>query len=482
MTTYAKRPAIDHVLPQAPPSAPHLEEAVLGALMCDNTAWGIVEDILSADCFHSPDNRKIFEAIYALTSASNPVDILTVNEQLQKQGSGVETYYIVELTQRVASAANIEYHSRILKQKAIQRKQIEVCQAGLSTAYNDTADPFEALDSLEKAVFGIANGAFSKRAQSIGSFAIESLKIADMAMTQKGMTGIPSGLHTVDRQTGGWQNTDLIILAARPGMGKTAFALQCAMYAAENGMPAAFFSLEMSGLQLAQRAIATRVNINVQNIRTGKMTERDISDLKQAAEEFQRIPLYIDDTPAISLSALRSKARKLVSSKGVKFIVIDYLQLMTTTVEKGATRERYLSDISAGIKALAKELDIPIIALSQLSRAVESRSDKRPMLSDLRESGSLEQDADAVIFLYRPEYYGITEDESGANIEGQCEAIFAKHRNGAVGTCDENLGFQGACTRFFNLNETQYLTKQKDEQPQFNHTTHRPSTTEDIPF
>lgn len=466
---------------KVPPHAPGLEEAVLGALMLDTTAYGVIEDILTPDCFYATDNKAIFEAINVLAAKSNPVDILTVTEQLAKAGADVKPYYVVDLTNRVASAANLEYHAMILKQKAIQRKQIEACKSGITDAYNDTIDPLEALEKLEKNVFSIANGAVSKKEQSIGQFAIEALKRADKAMSQKGMTGVPCGLHTVDRQTGGWQPTDLIILAARPGMGKTSFAMQCATYAAQSGMPALFFSLEMSGEQLAQRAMSQKINRNVQALRTGKLTDRDFQDLQQSAEFFQDIPLYIDDTAAISLSALRSKARKLVMSKGIKLIVIDYIQLMTTTVEKGATRERYLSDISAGIKALAKELNVPIIALSQLSRAVEARSDKRPQLSDLRESGSLEQDADAVVFLYRPEYYGVTADESGASMAGQCEVIFAKHRNGAVGTCDENVGFQGDCTRFYNLNETQYLAKVGSE-PIYDISKNRPSKDDDIPF
>ena len=483
MTTRAAKSTQNELIlfGKVPPHAQQLEEAVLGALMLDSTAYGAIEDTLTPDCFYGTDNRQIFEAVASLASKSLPVDILTVTEELSKRGANVQPYYVVELTNRVASAANLEYHSMILKQKAIQRKQIDVCQAGLRDAYNDTVDPLEALDKLEKSVFGIANGAVSKKEQSIGHFAIEALKRADKAMSQKGLTGVPCGLHTVDRQTGGWQPTDLIILAARPGMGKTSFAMQCAIHAASIGMPAIFFSLEMSGEQLAQRAMSQKINRNVQSLRTGKLTERDFQDLQTAAQWFQDMPLYIDDTAAISLSQLRSKARKLVMSKGIKLIVIDYIQLMTTTVEKGATRERYLSDISAGIKALAKELNVSIIALSQLSRAVESRSDKRPQLSDLRESGSLEQDADAVVFLYRPEYYGVTADEAGASTAGQCEVIFAKHRNGAVGTCDENVGFQGDCTRFFNLNETQYMVK-SDSEPSFEISKNRPSVTDDIPF
>jgi replicative DNA helicase len=264
-------------------------------------------------------------------------------------------------------------------------------------------------------------------------------------------------------------------------MGKTSFAMQCAIHAATQGDPVLFFSLEMSGVQLTQRVIAQMAGVSVQSLRTGKLTDRDLEDVRNVTESLQSLPVYIDDTPAISLSALRSKARKAVLSKGIKLIVIDYIQLMTTTVEKGATRERYLSDISAGLKALCKELNVPIIPLAQLSRAVEARSDKRPQLSDLRESGSLEQDADAVVFLYRPEYYGVTADESGASTAGQCEVIFGKHRNGAVGTCDENVGFQGDCTRFYNLNETQYMVKPQEAQAT-SFTIQRPTVTDEIPF
>jgi replicative DNA helicase len=261
-------------------------------------------------------------------------------------------------------------------------------------------------------------------------------------------------------------------------MGKTSFAMQVALNAAMMGLPCAFFSLEMSSVQLTQRVVSQLANIPVQNIRTGKMTERDLQDIGQAVETLQGIPLYLDDTPGISITSLRSKARKLVASKGVKVIFVDYVQLMTTTVEKGASRDQYLGDITRGLKGLAKELNIPVIALSQLSRALENRSDKRPQLSDLRETGNLEQDADAVVFLYRPEYYGITQDEQGANVTGQCEAIFAKHRNGAVGACGENVGFNDKQTKFYNLSEVQYAPTQF---PTTDFTQHRPNYA-DIPF
>lgn len=490
MTSHAKHRKQDEliVFGKLPPQALPLEEAVLGALMMDREAWNAVEDTLTPDCFYTNANKAVFRAIQALTAKSHPVDLLTVNEQLKKDSANVEPYYVVELTNRVASAANIEFHAKILKQKAIQRQQIEVCQAGLHRAYDETNDAFEALELLEKNVFDISNSLFSRAAQNIGHFAMDALSHAYKASESKGMSGVPSGLHTVDRQTGGWQNTDLIILAARPGMGKTSFAMQCAQSAAEVGMPAMFFSLEMSGTQLAQRAIAQRMNSNVQAMRTGKLTERDWNDMQNAVEWFHGLPLYIDDTPGITVSELRSKARKAVASKGVKFIVIDYLQLMNDpSINKGGNREQEISAISRKLKALAKELNVPIIALSQLSRAVEVRGgSKRPILSDLRESGSIEQDADAVVFLYRPEYYGIMEDDHGASLLGQCEVIFAKHRNGAVGACDENVGFQDHCTRFYNLSETQYAVKpQPAPTPdQFNQTVQssRPKSDEDIPF
>lgn len=490
MTSHAKHKKQDElvIFGKTPPQAIPLEEAVLGALMLDREAFGAIEDTLTVDCFYLEDHKAIFQAILTLTAKSLPVDILTVSEELKRTGANVEPYYPVELTNRVASAANIEYHSMILKQKAIQRRQIDVCQAGLRSAYEEINDPFETLEKLEREVFNISNSLFQRSAKSIGQYAIEAVKMADAAASKKGMSGIPCGLTTVDQQTGGWQNTDLIILAARPGMGKTSFAMQCALYAAQNGFHTLFFSLEMSGPQLAQRAISQRINNNVQAMRTGKLTDRDWQDIKDAAEWFQDLPLYIDDTGGISISELRSKARKAVAAKGVKFILIDYLQLMTDkSIAKGSNREQELSGISRQLKALGKELNVPVIALSQLSRAVETRGgSKRPQLSDLRESGAIEQDADAVVFLYRPEYYGIFEDEHGASLKGQCEVIFGKHRNGAVGTCGENVGFQDSCTRFYNLSETQYAVKpQPAPTPdQFNQTVQssRRMPDEDIPF
>jgi len=447
------------------PQAVELEAAVLGALMLDREALGIVESILTAESFYTDAHQHIYRAIVGLAERSQPVDLLTVPEELKRLGTLDAIgggYYLVELSNRVASAANIEYHARIIAQKHIQRRIINTCGLAMSGAYDDTEDVFNQLESLEKGVFAISHGAFTNQSQAVGQIAFDVLTVADAAMSQKGITGIPGGIKAVDNQTGGWQNTDLVIVAGRPGMGKTAFAIGQAFNAAECGLPTMLFSLEMSSIQITQRIAAQKANLNMQHIRTGKLTDRDFQDLKGAVDGLQDIPFYIDDTAGLTISALRSKARKAVSKHGIRMFVIDYLQLMGAgkSESHSANREQQIGEISRGLKALAKELNVPILAISQLSRAVETRGgSKRPMLSDLRESGNLEQDADAVVFLYRPEYYGITEDENGASVKGTAEVIFAKHRNGAVGTCDP-VGFKDTTAEFFNLDEPQYGTRQ----------------------
>lgn len=482
------------------PQAIPLEEAVLGALMLDREALGIVDTILSPETFYLSAHQHIYRAITGLAERSLPVDLLTVTDELRRLGKLDEIgggYYLIELSNRVASAANIEYHAFILKQKYLQRRIIEVSGQATASAYDDTVDVFEQLDTLEKNVFSIASGAFQKSASSIGSVAVDVLKVADTAMSQKGLTGVPGGLKAVDAQTGGWQNTDLIIIAGRPGMGKTAFAIANGINAATNyGMPVMLYSMEMSSLQIVQRVVAQLAKVNIQALRNGKLTERDFIDLKAKAESLHNIPFHIDDTPALTISTLRSKARKAVLSLGVKMIIVDYLQLMSAGKSEsfGANREQQIGEISRGLKALAKELNVPIIALSQLSRAVETRGgSKRPQLSDLRESGNLEQDADAVVFLYRPEYYGITEDENGQSLKGKAEVIFAKHRNGAVGTCDP-IGFIDTTAEFYNLEDVfseptpgpsnQFPTHTKPEPDPIPNILNqaRPKADDDIPF
>lgn len=478
------------------PQAIALEEAILGALMLDRDALGLVDSIVSSESFYLDSHQHIYKAITALAERSLPVDLLTVADELLKMGK-LEAcgggYYLSELSTRVASAANIEYHARIIAQKYVQRRIIHACGQSISKAYDDTQDVFEQLEDLEKGVFAISNGAFSNQSQALGDLSFDVIKMADAAMGMKGLTGIPGGIKPVDGQTGGWQPTDLVIVAGRPGMGKTSFVIGQGLYAAKNGYPAMLFSLEMSASQITQRILAQGAKLNIQSIRTGKLTERDMEDLKGIAESLQGVPFYIDDTAGLSISALRSKARKAVLKQGVKMIMVDYIQLMGAgkSESSNANREQQIGEISRGLKALAKELNVPVIALSQLSRAVETRGgSKRPMLSDLRESGNLEQDADAVVFLYRPEYYGIMEDEMGASVKGVAEVIFAKHRNGAVGTCDP-VGFRDSSAEFFNLDEPQYAsatqfpTKSTAPEPdpiQSIINNSRPMSDEDIPF
>ena len=470
------------------PQATDLEEAVLGALMLDRESLGIVESILTAESFYAEAHQDIYRAVTALAGRSQPVDLLTVTDELKRMGKLEDCgggYYLVELSNRVASAANIEYHARIIAQKFIQRRIIHTCTTATVGAYDDTQDVFEQLESLEKGVFAISQGAFSNPSQAIGDISYKVLKLADVAMESKGLTGVPGGLKTVDKQTGGWQPSDFIIVAARPGMGKTSFAIGQGEYAARVGLPIMLFSVEMSAEQITQRIIAQKAKLNIQNIRTGKMTARDLEDMKTEVESIQGVPFFIDDTPALTISALRSKARKAVSKHGIKMFIIDYLQLMGAgkSESAGANREQQIGEISRGLKALAKELNVPIIALSQLSRAVETRGgSKRPMLSDLRESGNLEQDADIVTFIYRPEYYGIMEDENGASLAGVAEIIFAKHRNGAVGTCDL-VGFRDTTAEFYNIEDAAFDPIQAPSfPPPTDFTEARPRTDEPIPF
>lgn len=441
---------------KAQPQAVPLEEAVLGALMLDREAFGIVDSVLKADDFYLAAHQHIYRAISGLSERCDPVDLLTVTEELKKSGNLDAVgggYYLVELSNRVASAANTEYHARIIKQRSVQRGIIAAGMKAQRDGHDDTLDVFDALDSLEKAVYSIGHGAFQKAGSSIGNAVSSALKSADAAMEKKGMTGVPSGIAGVDKHTGGWQGTDLIVVAARPGMGKTGYALTLAMNAAKAGFPVQVFTLEMSEVQIGQRCLSQESGVAMAGMRNGLLSQDDFRLISEAAERIQPLPILVDDTPAITLSELRSKARRAVARDGVKMIVVDYLQLMGGT-EKTAF-ERVSANVT-GLKALAKELQVPIICLSQLSRAVETRGgSKRPMLSDLRDTGQIEQDADIVSLLYRPEYYGIEADEIGAGTNGVCELIFAKFRNGATGTI--NIGFKEATASFFGLDEPQYL-------------------------
>ena len=445
-----------------PPQNLELEEAVLGGMLVDKRGVDEVIDILSDEAFYVPAHQKIYTAIDRLFKDSKPIDMLTVREQLLKDGTLKEiggAAYLVYLTEKVSSSANIEYHARILMQKYIQRRLIKMSNEVIEEAYNDETDVFHLLDSAEEKLFSITQGNITRTSESAHNLVLQAIrKIEELHNRKEEFSGVPSGFTKVDELTAGWQPTDLIIVAARPAMGKTAFTLSMARnIAVDSKIPVAFFSLEMSSIQLITRLISSETGISSDKLRTGKLTEEDFERLTHKTQSLLEAPLYIDDTPSLSIFDLRAKARKMVSQHHVKIIFIDYLQLMTANASgKGVgNREQEISTISRNLKALAKELDLPIIALSQLSRNVESRpgQQKRPQLSDLRESGAIEQDADIVSFIYRPEYYKITEwdDESGTPTAGQAEFIVAKHRNGGLDSI--RLKFEGHLGRFANLEE-----------------------------
>ncbi|NEU06759.1 replicative DNA helicase [Flavihumibacter sp. R14] len=446
-------------LGKLPPQAVDLEEAVLGALMLEKDALSAVIDILNPSVFYKDSHQKIFSAIHTLFQKSSPVDILTVTAQLRQQGD-LEmiggAYYITELTNRVASAANIEYHARIISQKFIQRELIRISTEIISNAYEDTTDIFDLLDNAEKNLFDIAQNNLRRDSRKMDDIIRESLdnleKIKDRV---DGLTGVASGFTALDRITSGWQPSDLVIIAARPAMGKTAFVLSCARNAAvQFNKPVVVFSLEMSSVQLVNRLISGEAEIEQEKIRKGQLAEWEWQQLHSKIGKLTEAPLFIDDTPALNIFEFRAKCRRLKAQYDIQLIIIDYLQLMHGKSDgKGGNREQEIGSISRALKSVAKELNVPVIALSQLSRAVESRpgAQKKPMLSDLRESGSIEQDADMVLFLYRPEYYGLTEDEQGRSTIGIGEVIIAKHRNGETGTVP--LKFVGKFVKFTDLEE-----------------------------
>ncbi len=444
---------------KVPPQAIDLEEVVLGAMMIDKKGVDEVIDILSPDAFYKEQHRYIFEAIFKLFESSEPIDLLTVSSQLKKDAKlelAGGDFYLISLTQRVSSSAHIEFHARIILQKFIQRSLIKISNEIIEDAFDETKDVFDLLDNAEAKLYEVTQGNIKKSTETAQSLVMQAKqKIQDIA-NKEGLSGIPSGFHRLDKLTSGWQESDLIIVAARPGMGKTALTLTMARNIAVNqNIPVAFFSLEMSSVQLITRLISSETGLSSEKLRTGKLEKHEWEQLNVKVKALEKAPLYIDDTASLSIFDLRAKARRLSSQYGIKLIVIDYLQLMTAGGgQKGGNREQEISTISRNLKALAKELSVPVIALSQLSRAVETRGgSKRPLLSDLRESGAIEQDADIVSFIYRPEYYKIDEwdDEERTPTEGQAEFIVAKHRNGGL----ENirLKFIGNLGKFDNLDE-----------------------------
>jgi len=440
-----------------PPQAIDLEEVVLGAMMIDKKGVDEVIDILSADVFYKEAHQHIFDAIHTLFENSEPVDLLTVSSQLKRElkldAVGGE-FYLVQLTQKVSSSAHIEFHARIILQKYIQRSLIKISTEIIQDSYDETTDVFDLLDTAESKLYEITQGNIKRSSETAQQLVIQAKKKIEEIANKEGLSGIPSGFEKVDKLTSGWQPSDLIIIAARPGMGKTALTLSMARnIAVDHNLPVAFFSLEMSSVQLITRLISSETGLSSEKLRTGNLEKHEWEQLNVKVKGLEKAPLFIDDTPSLSIFDLRAKARRLSSQHGIKLIMVDYLQLMTAGGNKaGGNREQEISMISRNLKALAKELNIPVIALSQLSRAVETRGgSKRPLLSDLRESGAIEQDADIVSFIYRPEYYKIDEwdDEERTPTDGQAEFIIAKHRNGGL---DEiRLRFVGHLGKFENL-------------------------------
>ncbi len=430
---------------KVPPQARDLEEAVLGAVMLEKGAFDSVVEILKPEAFYVDSHQRIYRAMQGLANKSQPIDILTVVEELRNREEldlVGGPYYVTKLTNAVVSSANIEAHSRIILQKFIQRELIRISGEIISDAYEDSTDVFDLLDQAESKIYEVTSTHLRNNYETIDSVLVKTIqRIEDLRHKNEDITGVPSGFASLDRVTYGWQNTDLIILAARPSVGKTAFALNLARNAAlhpTKPTPVAFFSLEMSAGQLVQRILSAESEIWLEKISRGKMEEHEMKQLyARGIQRLSQAPLFIDDTPALNIFELRAKCRRLKNANNIGMILIDYLQLMSGTGEnRNSNREQEISNISRSLKGLAKELQVPIIALSQLSREVEKRKDgnKMPQLSDLRESGAIEQDADMVMFLYRPEYYDITQDEMGDSNRGETHIRIAKHRNGSLET------------------------------------------------
>jgi replicative DNA helicase len=442
------------------PQVLDLEEAVLGAMMIDKKGVDDVIDILQPDAFYKEGHKHIFEAIVQLFTETQPIDLLTVSAQLRKNGKldlAGGDFYLIQLTQKISSSAHIEFHSRIILQKFIQRSLIRISTEIIEASYDETTDVFNLLDQAESKLYEVTQGNIKRSSETAQSLVLQAKKRIEEISKQEGLSGVETGFTNLDKLTSGWQPSDLIIIAARPAMGKTAFVLSMARnIAIDYGHPVALFSLEMASVQLITRLISSETGLSSEKLRTGKLEPHEWTMLSTKVKNLEKAPLYIDDTPSLSIFDLRAKARRLVSQHGIKIIIVDYLQLMTAggNGKGGGNREQEISTISRNLKALAKELNVPVIALSQLSRAVETRgSSKRPLLSDLRESGAIEQDADIVSFLYRPEYYKIDEwdDDEASPTAGQAEIMIAKHRNGGI----ENvrLKFIGHLGKFDNLDD-----------------------------
>lgn len=446
--------AYDKTYGHLQPQAVDVEKMVIGALMIDKDAFSIISEIVRPETFYEPRHQKIYNAIQTLNMNENPVDITTVVNELKREGTLDEVggaAYVIELSSHVASSAHIEYHARILAQKFLARQLISFASVIETKAFDETVDVDELMQEAEGNLFELSQKNMKKDYVQIAPVVKKAVDILIKASANSGgLTGVPTGFEKLDEKTSGWQSSDLVIIAGRPAMGKTSFALSLAKnIAVDYNTPIAFFSLEMNNVQLVNRLISNVCEIPGQKMLNGQLSPDEWERLDKNLRELQESPLYIDDTPGLSIFELRTKARRLVREKGVKIIMIDYLQLMNANGMRFGSRQEEVSKISQSLKGLAKELDIPILALSQLNRTVENREGlegKRPQLSDLRESGAIEQDADMVLFVHRPEYYHIYEDEKGHNLRGMAQIIIAKHRKGATG--DVLLTFRGEFTRF----------------------------------
>lgn len=441
MTNYTpikidKTRIIDLSKGKLPPQAVDLEEAVLGAMMIDKTGLHEAMELLSCDVFYKDSNKSIFEAISELYNKNQPIDLLTISNELKRVGklelSGGD-FYLIQLTQKIASSAHIDYHSRILLQKYVQRRCIATSSELIESSHSEDVDVFELLEKVYKDYGEVSDlitvGKVESFKDNVNSFLNNS---------GSNKSGIPSSLTKLNKKLNGYQNSDLIILAARPGMGKTAFVLNEILECGLNGIPVAFFSLEMSTKQIIGRLLSIISGVDITKINNFNLSHEEVLYLKQCSDLLASLPIFIDDKGGISPIELKIKANKLKREHGIKMIVVDYLQLMRVKNKKMNNKENEVSEISSSLKNLAKDLDVPVIALSQLSRNVEQRgSSKRPLLSDLRDSGSIEQDADIVLFIYRPEYYKIEQwdDDEQSPTENTAEIDVAKYRNGETGYC-----------------------------------------------
>lgn len=422
---------------KVPPQAIDMEEAVLGAIMLEKEAVITILDILKPESFYKEANQKIFNAIKTISFREYPVDLYTVTEELRATNeleSVGGPVYLTQLTSKVVSAAHVEYHARIVAQKYIQRELIRVSTEIQTRSFDDTYDITELLDFSEDAIFQIAEGNIKREVAPINEVIKEAItEIEKAGKREDSLVGIPSGFTKLDRLTSGWQNSELTIIAARPSMGKTALALSMARsMAIDHGKKVAIFSCEMSSIQLVNRLIIAETDIPGDKIKNGRLSEDEWKQLDSRIKKLVQAPIFIDDTPAITITELRAKCRRLMAQHKLDIVIIDYLQLMSGPQNSGS-REQEVSNISRSLKSIAKELNVPVIALSQLNRSAELRGGlKRPQLSDLRESGAIEQDADMVVFIHRQEKFGIVAFEDGSSTKGIAEILLAKNRNGPV--------------------------------------------------